>query len=156
MRRNNIEIRKPTERDIRILVENLRDADKDEMKAYFNDNFHWMIKMSIKHSSDAWTVVVNGKLLFICGVGVSSLIGNVGCPWLLGTNYIKQYPFEFYKQCQSILKEMRSEYAVLVNHVYEKNKNAIRFLKRLGFDLKKAEPYGANNKMFHPFVMGAL
>ncbi|EPP8914103.1 DUF2833 domain-containing protein, partial [Acinetobacter baumannii] len=30
MRRNNIEIRKPTERDIRILVENLRDADKDE------------------------------------------------------------------------------------------------------------------------------
>ena len=44
MRRNNIEIRKPTERDIRILVENLRDADKDEMKAYFNDNYHWMIK----------------------------------------------------------------------------------------------------------------
>ncbi|MFK7368302.1 DUF2833 domain-containing protein, partial [Acinetobacter baumannii] len=80
--------------------------------------------MSIKHSSDAWTVVVNGKLLFICGVGMSSLIGNVGCPWLLGTNFIKQYPFEFYKQCQSILKEMRSEYAVLVNHVYEKNENA--------------------------------
>ncbi len=155
MRKNNIEIRKPTERDIRILVENLRDADKDEMKAYFNDNYHWMIKMSIKHSSDAWTVVVNGKLLFICGVGMSSLLGNVGCPWLLGTNFIKQYPIEFYKQSKNILNEIKSEYDVLINHVYAKNENAIRFLKKLGFDLKAPESYGNNNELFHPFVMGA-
>ncbi|MCE6411864.1 DUF2833 domain-containing protein, partial [Acinetobacter baumannii] len=63
MRRNNIEIRKPTERDIRILVENLRPADQEELKAYFSDNYQWIVKTCVKGSRDSWAVVVNGKLL---------------------------------------------------------------------------------------------
>lgn len=150
----NIEIRKPTDRDIRLLVENLREADKEEMKAYFNENYEWMIKTSVKFSKDAWSVVVNGKLLFICGVGLTSLIGNVGCPWLLGSNHIYRYPKEFVKQAKLILEEIKEEYACLSNHVYAENKNAIRFLKRLGFSLNDPEHYGAHGKLFIPFSIG--
>ncbi|MCH7392422.1 DUF2833 domain-containing protein [Acinetobacter dispersus] len=151
----NIEIRKPTERDIRILVEYLRPADKAEMKAYFNDNYAWQIKTSVKYSRDAWAVVVNGKLLFICGVGLTSMIGNVGCPWLLGTTHIQSHQKEFYKQAQKILGEMKENYSVLENHVHAKNTTAVSFLKRLGFKIGEAEPYGTNGEMFYPFAMVA-
>lgn len=149
----NIEIRKPTDRDIRILVENLRPADQEEMKAYFNDNFQWQIKTSVKYSRDAWAVIVNGKLLFICGVGLTSMIGNVGCPWLLGTTHIQNFKKEFFKQAQNILAEMKGNYGILENHVHAANTNAIGFLKHLGFKIGDAEPYGANGELFHPFVM---
>ncbi|WP_151748948.1 phage protein Gp13 family protein [Acinetobacter oleivorans] len=151
MRRNNIEIRKPTERDIRILVENLRPADQEELKAYFSDNYDWIVKTCVKGSRDAWSVVVNGKLLFICGVGLTSLIGNIGCPWLLGTTHIKKYPIEFVKQSRSILREMLANYDALKNHVYIKNDAAIRFLKHLGFSIKEPVIHGANGELFHPF-----
>lgn len=149
----NIEIRKPTDRDIRILVENLRPADKEEMKAYFNDNFQWQIKMSVKYSRDAWAVIVNGKLLFICGVGLTSMIGNVGCPWLLGTVFIQNFKKEFLKQVQNIFAEMKENYGILENHVHAANSSAVNFLKHLGFKIGDAEPYGANGELFHPFVM---
>lgn len=149
----NIEIRKPTERDIRMLAENLRPADQEEVKAYFNDDYHWAIKTSVKYSRDAWAVIVNGKLLFIVGVGLTSMIGRVGCPWLLGTNHIAKYPKEFFKQCSIILQELKEEYSLLANHVYAKNDAAVRFLKHLGFKLKEAEPYGKNGEMFFPFEM---
>ncbi|WP_333662720.1 phage protein Gp13 family protein [Acinetobacter sp.] len=148
----NIEIRKPTDRDIRILVENLRPADQEEMKAYYNDNYTWQIKTSVKYSRDAWAVVVNGKLLFICGVGLTSMLGNVGCPWLLGTIHIADNKKEFYKQAQRIFGEMKANYDVLTNHVYAKNKTAVNFLKHLGFKIGEPEPYGKNGEMFHPFV----
>ena len=147
----NIEIRKPTARDVRLLVQNMRQSDMDELKAYFSDDYDYIVKTSVKYSKDAWSVVVNGKLLFICGVGLVSLIGRVGCPWLLGTDDIAQYPKEFYKQTQKILEEVLQDYDKLQNHVYFKNTQSLRFLKRLGFDIKDAEKYGANNEMFHPF-----
>ena len=155
MRRNNIEIRKPTERDIRILVENLRPADQEELKAYFNDNYHWIVKTCVKGSRDSWAVVVNGKLLFICGVGITSLIGKVGCPWLLGTNFISKYPFEFIRQTRKILGEMLLNHELLLNHVYVKNDVAIRFLKHLGFKLETPVVHGINGELFHPFSMVA-
>ncbi|MEI5717916.1 phage protein Gp13 family protein [Acinetobacter baumannii] len=155
MRRNNIEIRKPTERDIRILVENLRPADQEELKAYFSDNYQWIVKTCVKGSRDSWAVVVNGKLLFICGVGITSLIGKVGCPWLLGTTHISKYPIEFIKQTRNILKEMLLDHDVLYNHVYIKNDAAIRFLKHLGFKLEAPEIHGINGELFHPFSMVA-
>lgn len=151
----NVEIRKPTDRDIRILVENLRDSDKEEMKAYFNEDYTWQIKTSVKYSSDAWSVIVNGKLLFICGVGLTSMIGSVGCPWLLGTTFIQDNKKEFFKQAQLILAEMKESYSVLENHVHAKNSAAVLFLRHLGFKLGEPEPYGANGDLFHPFVMVA-
>lgn len=149
----NVEIRKPTDRDIRILAENLRPSDQEEMKAYFNEDYSWQIKTSVKYSRDAWAVVVNGKLLFICGVGLTSMLGNVGCPWLLGTTHINKFQKEFYKQVKNILAEMRANYDVLENHVHAKNETAVNFLKHLGFKLGEPEPYGANDELFHPFVM---
>lgn len=151
----NIEIRKPTDRDIRILVENMREADKEELRAYFSDNYDFIVKTSVKYSRDAWAVVVNGKLLFICGVGLTSMIGNIGCPWLLGTDHIASYPIEFFKQSKKILGEMMLDYDTLTNHVYVKNDNAIRYLKRLGFKFSEPEPHGANGELFYPFAMVA-
>lgn len=149
----NIEIRKPTARDVRLLVENMRQTDKDELKAYYNDDYTFAVNTSIKFSTDSWAVVVNGKLLFIAGVGLLSMIGKVGCPWLLGTDAINQFPFEFYKQSKKLLNEVLRDYAALTNHVYGKNATAIRFLKHLGFSVKEAEPYGAHGELFHPFTM---
>lgn len=153
MTRTNIEIRKPTERDMRMLVANLRPADQEELKAYFSDDFDFIVKTSVKYSRDAWSVIVNGKLLFICGVGRTSLIGDVGCPWLLGTTHISQFPKEFYKQSLQIVNEIRQNYKLLINHVYTKNTVAIRYLKRMGFELKDPVPHGANGELFHPFGM---
>lgn len=153
MRRNNIEIRKPTERDVKRLVENLREADKVELKAYLNDNFEWIIKASIKASDDAWAVIVNGKLLFIAGVGQTSMIGKVGCPWLLGTDHIAQFPLEFYRQSKGILFESLRVYKTLLNHVHVGNLKAISYLKHLGFKFSDAVPYGANGELFYPFQM---
>lgn len=156
MRRNNIEIRKPTERDMRMLVENMRDEDKQEIRAYFNENFDFAVKTSVKFSRDSWAVIVNGKLLFIAGVGLISMLGNVGCPWLLGTVFIKQFPKEFFKQALNIVEELKENYTILSNHVHADNAQAIRFLKHLGFKILDAEPYGANGQLFHPFeMMGA-
>jgi hypothetical protein len=43
----------------------------------------------------------------------------------------------------------------LVNFVHAKNTTSVRWLRRLGFTLHEAVPYGALGEPFHPFELRA-
>ena len=149
----NIEIRTPTAKDMRYLATHLRDQDQAELSASHGDNYHQVIKDSVQHSSEVWALLVDGRLMFIAGVGEVSLLSSTGSPWLLGTTLIVKHPKVFLSYTRKIIKDMQKTHQTLVNFVDVRNTVAIRYLKHMGFTLYDAVPYGRLKKLFYPFDM---
>lgn len=150
-----IDIRFPNEKDITWLAKHLRTQDQQEVIASHGEDFHQIIRQSIEQSSDAWALLVDGKLMFIAGIGEVSLISGVASPWLLGTDLVTKYPKVFLSYTRQLIREVLKTHEVLFNFVDVRNTLAIRYLKHMGFVFHEAQPYGRLNQLFYPFEMVA-
>jgi len=81
----NIEIRDIEPQDIDELVRNMRQADRDEVKASTNLPLRSVIDHSIRLSSYSKAGLVNGELACLWGVCPISILSSKGSPWLLAT-----------------------------------------------------------------------
>lgn len=149
----NIEIRFPSEKDMKYLSEHMRGQDVAEVTASHGTNMHYIIKSCVRRSNDAWALLVDKKLMFIAGIGEVSLLGGVGAPWLLGTDLITQHPKIFLRYTRELISEVMQTHNCLANYVDVRNSAAIRYLKHMGFRFGEAVPYGLMQLPFYPFEM---
>ena len=150
---DKIEIREIEEGDIAVLVRNMRKHDVQEVNAATRMGVRNAVETSVNLSTYAKTGLVNDELVCMWGVCPISLISSSGSPWMLGTDLIEKKQRIFLRRSKPWLEDIKKDYKTLENHVDERNTLSVRWLKWLGFEMNKAEPYGVNGELFHKFTM---
>lgn len=98
-----------------------------------------------EQSKKCWTVVWQGKPIAIFGVCGD---GDVGVPWMLASDDLKNIKKEFLAECHKYVDEMQGDYKLLANLAWSKNTVHLRWLKWLGFTLMEPQPFGPDGELF--------
>lgn len=149
----DIVIRAPVRADIEALLANLRPGDRLEMEAS-GRALPDLVRSSLRCSPHRWAVDVDGKLALLGGVAVMSLVGGIGSPWLLGTCELDRVPGALTRIGVRYRDLALGMFPVLINYVDARNVKAIRWLKRLGFEVDTdPTPHGPNGLPFFKFEL---
>lgn len=142
-----------TPEDVEGLIEDLREADRQELIASDGDPEE-AVRRSVRESAWAVTVYIDGKLAAITGVApIDGLLGSRGSPWMLGTPHVDRHPSVLVKVGRLYCGAMLDQYPHLLNFVDARNTRSIRWLKRLGFTIHPAYVFGGRTHPFHLFEM---
>lgn len=134
---------------------NLRQADAEEIWAFYGRCPKAMVLESFAKSNMAWTGLLDGEPVITFGCSTDDMLESNGVPWLAGTPKLEQVPFTFARLSRPFLRLMKERHVRLTNHVDVRNGLAIRWLRWLGFTLDPASPAGPFGLMFHHFWMRA-
>ena len=133
--------------DIRNLI--LRKEDLAELKAGCSILPSIQLFDSWVASAMRWTIWIDKK---VAGVfGCSGKAGQVGVPWLLGSELLTKVPEVFVIDAPKYVDMMQERYKFLFNYVHEENRISTRWLQWLGFKLKDPAPYGEFGNPFRYF-----
>lgn len=135
------------------LFTNLRASDLAECRAYGHPDTAASIASCVNRSVLCWTGLVDGELAAIIGVAPVSILTGVGSPWMLGTPVLDRHQRVLVRMTPEYISRMLKAFPHLVNYVHAKNTTSVRWLRRLGFTLHEAVPYGPLGEPFHPFEM---
>ena len=141
-----------------MIASRLREADRIEVEATMRpgDSVTSALFRAYNLSTHRWTGMINNTPIMICGVVPQSVIGQIGIPWLVGTDEITDVKRQFVQECRQYLDKMQAAYPEeLVNFVDCRNETSIRWLKWMGFDIEEPVPFGNAGEMFHPFRRAA-
>lgn len=147
---------RPTEPgDAARLFAHLRASDLAECQAYGREDIAAGIEASVRRSILCWTGLVDGELAAIIGVAPVDMLSGIGSPWMLGTPVLDRHSRILVRRTPEYISRMLKAFPHLVNFVHAKNTTSVRWLRRLGFTLHEAVPYGPLGEPFHPFEMRA-
>ena len=141
-----------TEDHVRELVANIRPSDAEEIRALGEDPLPSMIK-SLKVSRDPVAVLSDGRVISIFGVGVPSLLSDLGVPWMIGAAELPRHKKALLKASRAWVWQARHEYRYLCNYVDARHHSAIRWLRWMGFAIEAPAPFGPLKMPFHKFDM---
>lgn len=147
-------VRSATEEDIPYLAKNLRKADKKELYALSGRTPQESLEEAFKHERlGIWVGVYEGNPEIIFGVTKSGC-PNVGFPWMVCTDKLKESPKEFLQKCKLWVQGFSRNFPTLMNFVHAENELHIRWLKWCGFQFVKLhEAYGYKKEPFWEFRM---
>lgn len=137
------------------LFAHLRASDLAECQAYGQPDIAAGIESSVRRSILCWTGLVDGELAAIIGVTPVNVLTGIGSPWMLGTPLLDRHQRVLVRRTPEYIDRMLKAFPHLVNFVHARNTTSVRWLKRLGFTLHEAVPYGPLGELFHPFEMRA-
>ncbi len=136
------------------LAQNLRESDLQEMRAYGHGlEPEEALRRCVRSSVMAWSSYIDGELACIMGVAPLSIVSGIGSPWMMGTPVLDAHSRILVRETPEYIAKMLTAFPHLVNFVHTKNRTSVRWLRRLGFTLHAAAPYGALGEPFHKFEM---
>ena len=141
------------------IAANIREADRVELRAAWYMTPLDCMFHGLKYSEKAWTGLIDGVPVCMFGCVPSSILGNVGRPWMVGTKSLDDHPLVFLRRCKrsGCFREMRERFDILENYVDVRNKRAIEWLIWLGFDIwMPAEKIGPYKLPFFRFEMRGM
>ena len=135
---------------------NLRAADIDELEATFGPG-----RKQVATTVQAWRVsrdttfvgLADEEPICLFGLGTPSLLSDVGCPWMLGTDKVGFYSRAFLRHSRRVVALWSEQFPILRNYVDARNTDAVRWLQWVGFDVYYPRPWGPLNMNFHEFEM---
>jgi GNAT superfamily N-acetyltransferase len=133
------------------LAPRMRAADVAEVYAAARHAPLEALTRSLAISTHAWCGIMDGEVACLFGVGMRSLLGGVGSPWMLGSDLIEQHGKAFLRRSRGVVAQMQAAYPELENWVDARNAVSIRWLRWLGFTLEPAAPFGPFDCPFHRF-----
>lgn len=139
--------------DAALLAANLRACDREELQAVGYWDALAPIADSVRTSDLCWTALADGELA--CIIGVAPLDERTGAPWMLGTPLLDAHARVLVRKTPEYIARMLGAFPHLLNFVHAENTTSVHWLRRLGFTLHAATPYGARGEMFHQFEMRA-
>lgn len=153
MRSNvKVEIRKPTQDDVDLLIKNMRQADKDELMALHN-KIDEIVQYSFERSEHKWSVYANGEFVCMFGVSYAAMVSNTGVIWMLGTDLIERYKGAFIRHSKEYIQAILTIYPVVSNYCDVRNTRTIRWLKLMGFKFYEPIPRGVHKLPFVKFEL---
>jgi hypothetical protein len=147
-------LRPPEPADVRAVASHMRLADVIECAAVGKRDLRHALSEGIERSVSAWTAEVDGVPALITGVApLHTLLGDTGVPWMLGTDLVTQHQRAFIRMSPDYIIRMLGAFSHLLNFVHAENTAAVRWLKRMGFSMEAAAPYGPYGALFHRFEL---
>lgn len=149
------EIRATEYKDLVALFQNLREQDHAELVATYGEEGLFGAVVNVWRTSydHAHTGLANGEVLCVFGIKIPSLIGGRPQPWMLTTNLVLRNPKTFIKRSKRIIDYWSVTYPGMTNYVHAENSVAIRWLRRMGFELHEPETRGPVDGKFRKFEM---
>lgn len=116
------------------------------------------VARSLERSLWAETWRIDGAVAAISGVAATNLLAGIGSPWLLTGRPVDRHARTFLRETAKGIARMRAEFPVLCNHVHAEYRQALAWLRWLGFTIGPAQPYGPLGAPFCQVTMrtGAL
>lgn len=130
----------------------LRDGDAAEIAALGLTKEH-ALTASIERSVWAETYLVDGEPAAIVGLGLSSLVGGYGVPWLLTGPACERHRKTFLRESRRQVARMLAEASPLINFVHADYRRALRWMAWLGFTIEA--PVRLNGALFHRCIKEA-
>lgn len=137
------------------LARDMRESDRHEVHAYGHADVGWAVERSVRHSLLCWSAFADGQLACIIGCAPVSLMGGVGSPWMLGTPVLDSHSRVLVRKTPEYIGVMLKAFPRLMNYVHARNNTSKRWLRRAGFTLHEAAPFGTLGEPFHLFEMRA-
>ena len=142
--------REATQKDVKELSEKMREADAVEVMASSGLTPLEALTQGFE-LSESLAIIHKGELIGM--FGVAEIEGDIGSPWMLGSDKIPEIKKDLLTQALDWVIETNKNYPLLVNYVDARNKVAIRWLKYLGFNFVRKVPYhGVGRVPFYEFV----
>lgn len=126
---------KPKAELLDYVLDNLREEDKFEMRIEFGENYKQIIKKHCLKSTHI-KIIVNGNFKPVGLFGYEEVDSETAEVCLLATDELKKHFIDFLNQAKTYLLFWKKKYKKLHNYVYKHNKQAIRWLKILGFTVE--------------------
>ena len=143
-------LRLASENDCIYLSENLREEDKQEIKAVTGLPPLLSLLSGLKMSTVP-LVICNGdcKPVAMLGVVPNGLIGFI---WMVGTDDLKKISLSFLRNSKDVCDVLKGKHQILHNYVDKRNKLHVNWLKWMGFTIINEINYGIENRKFYEFV----
>lgn len=128
-------------KDILYILDNLRKEDRFELflqygKYWKNEAFYKLKKSEVIILKD------ENKIPFAIG-GIEG-VDEIACVWLLTTKKVEENKFKLLKVVKRELKEKSSKYRIYFNYICKTNKQAKKWLSKLGFRFDNPYPKHLN------------
>jgi ribosomal protein S18 acetylase RimI-like enzyme len=118
------------------IASRMRDWDRKEAGAFGRDP-DLALRMGFVASVDCKTAMVNGHPEAMLGLVPKNVIEGEGQPWMLGTEEVYRHPRAVLTLSRKMVDVWRDSLPTLRNLVGADNVRAIRYLRRLGFEIGK-------------------
>ena len=125
------------------LAPNLREADKNEMKAATGQVGPSSLEAGIKDSEHCWVMEVGDEPAALYGYRESE--SNSAYIWLMGSDVIQDVRWQFLRESKNVIKRLLKTYDSLWSLADVRNTKHQEWYEWLGFKVNgqvKAGPYG--------------
>ena len=130
-------------KDILYILENLREEDRFELFLQYGNNWKKKAFLRLKKSKMIILKEDNG---FPFAMGGIEGIDDIACVWLLTTQKVEHYKTKLLKEIKKELDLNSSKYQVYFNYICTSNKQAKKWLSKLGFRFDNPHPKNINVK----------
>ncbi len=133
------------------IADKMREADVLEVWLAAHSLPEKALTDSLETSVKAWTITGDGAPIGMFGVCSANILGQIGIPWLLGTDDMLKITRQFLRQSRDYVDQMNSLYPHLINFVHVDNIVSLRWLMWCGFVFDGPFPYGPDKADFFKF-----
>lgn len=128
-----------TEKDVRYILEHLRDADRHECIIQRGDNYIDELTEEIMKDDNYFVLGAkksDGTPVCMGGCSNTNEKG-VGIVWFLSTPEVVKYQFCLLKNIKRDIEMLTEDYYMLFNFIYKENFLAKRWLSKFGFSFEQ-------------------
>lgn len=134
------------------IANNMRDADAKEVWHSAHYTPEQAVRLSFQQSVKSWTIMLDGEPIGMFGLAAPFVLGDMGVPWLLGTDDMLNIRKQFVKESGKYVEEMLGLYPELTNYVHSSNTASMRWLSWLGFEIVGPCHVGPDEELFYHFT----
>ena len=127
-----------TPQDLDYLADNLREADKNEIKAFNGMGAREGLEFCVENNDEVWIACVEGVPACIFGLSESGFEDDDNSSaviWAMGTDLLFKHKKALHLISRKVINDWLDKYDVLFNYIWEKNEVHIEWLKRMGFTI---------------------
>jgi hypothetical protein len=153
-----VKVRLAQTEDADTIEPHLREADRAELVAASGPDVLGQLREAVELSRGrlgrmAFVAEHDGDIVALFGFVPTGHLSSTAHPWLVGTPGLARVPGMLNRLSRSYCSAVLGEYPLLVNYVDARNVTSAMWLKRLGFKLDAAQPFGVEGLPFHRFEM---
>jgi len=130
------------------VIEKLRESDRKEAWKAWRLRADEVARLSVESSEEGFTILHEGEPTGLFGVSRASLFSETGIIWLLGTDGLEKIGYSLAKETRAVVDTLLEKYKKLMNWVDKKNCKSVLWLKRSGFEVEEAAPFGVYGEDF--------